>query len=366
MQQSRMTERLTRVTSPRALLAPLYKGHQRRLDMARFGYLRALFSFVCLLALAFTANAQSPAPTPQVLLPGPAEPQRVAGQSSLYCAGYIRHQRLQSMPEIVGAEEEQEQRTYANGDIVYLNAGSQQGIKEGQNFQIIRPRGDVKGVHKQKRGFLGTYIQEIGQLQVFKVRENTSAARITFTCDAALLGDLLAPVPDRESPLRRTEGNLDRFTDPTNKQTGRLIMAKDNREMVTRSDVVYIDLGSEDSVKRGDYLTIYRPLGTGNVMRVDNEEMARNRATGFQSNRYHGGGFSNQASRAKDSTAFVNSKGRYRHKPITSKEVKRHRPLMPRKIVGEMVIIDVQARTATAIITRVAGEVHTGDWVEIQ
>ena len=39
---------------------------------------------------------------------------------------------------------------------------------------------------------------------------------------------------------------------------------------------------------------------------------------------------------------------------------------MPRKIVGEMVVIDVQARTATAIITRVVAEAHTGDWVEIQ
>ena len=335
--------------------------------MARFGYLRAaLFSFVCLLALAFTANAQSPAPTPQVLMPGPEQPLRVAGKSSLYCAGYIRYQRLSHMPEIVGAEEEQEQRTYADGDIVYLNAGSQQGIKEGQNFQIIRPRGDVKGVHKQKRGFLGTYIQEIGQLQVFKVRENTSAAQITFTCDAALLGDLLAPVPDRESPLQRAEDDLDRFADPTGKQAGILMMAKDNREMVTRNDIVYIDLGSEDQIKRGDYLTIYRPLGTGNVTRVDNEESARNRATGFQSNRYRGGGFSNQASRAKDTTAFRDTEGRYRYRPITSREVKRHRPLMPRKIVGEMVIIDVQTRTATAIITRAASEVHTGDWVEIQ
>ena len=335
--------------------------------MARFGYLRAsLFSFVCLLALAFTANAQSPAPTPQVLMPGPEQPVRVAGKSSLYCAGYIRYQRLSHMPEIVGAEEEQEQRTYADGDIVYLNAGSQQGIKEGQNFQIIRPRGDVKGVHKQKRGFLGTYIQEIGQLQVFKVRENTSAAQITFTCDAALLGDLLAPVPDRESPLQRAADDLDRFADPTGKQAGILMMAKDNREMVTRNDIVYIDLGSEDQIKRGDYLTIYRPLGTGNVTRVDNEESARNRATGFQSNRYRGGGFSNQASRAKDTTAFRDTEGRYRYKPITSREVKRHRPLMPRKIVGEMVIIDVQTRTATAIITRAASEVYTGDWVEIQ
>lgn len=326
----------------------------------------ALFSLACLLTLALPASAQTPTPTPLVLMPTTQQSLRVAGKSSLYCAGYIRYQRLPHMPEIVGAEEEQEQHTFSEGDIVYINAGSQQGIKEGQNFQIIRPRGDVKGVHKQKRGFLGTYVQEVGQLQVFKVRENTSAAQVMFSCEAALLGDLLAPIPDRESPAQRAETNLDRFVDPTGKQTGRLMMAKDNRETVTRNDIVYIDLGSEDQLKPGDYLTIYRPLGTGNITRVDNEEMARNRAGGFQSDRFRGGGLSNQATRAKDSTAFVKSEGRYRYRPITTREVKRHRPDMPRKIVGEIVVLNVQTRTATAIVTRVAGEVHTGDWVEIQ
>jgi hypothetical protein len=323
-------------------------------------------SLACLLAFAFPASGQTPTPTPQMILPNAAEPARVANETALACAGHIRYQRFGKTPEIVGAEEEQEQRTYSDGDIVYLNAGLRQGIKEGQTFQIIRPRGDVKGVHREKIGFLGTYVQDIGQLQVFKVREDVSAAKITFTCETALLGDLIVEVPVRESPLQRPEANLDRFADPSGKQVGRLMMARDNREMLTRNDVVYIDLGGEDNVKRGDYLTIYRPLGTGNITRVDNEEMARNRATGFQSDRYRGGGISSEGSRAKDSTAFVDANGRYRYKPITSREVKRHRPLMPRKIIGEMVIIDVQTRTATAIITRVAAEVHTGDWVEIQ
>jgi hypothetical protein len=325
-----------------------------------------LFSFACLLALPLAANAQTPAPTPRMILPTSAQPARIAGESSLFCAGYIRYQRFGQTPEIAGAEEEQEQRTFADGDIVYLNAGSRQGIKAGQSFQIIRPRGDVKGVHRKKIGFLGTYVQDVGQLQVFKVREDTSAAKITFTCEAALLGDLLVDIPLRESPLQRTESQFDRFADPSGKQIGRLMMAKDNRELLTKNDIVYIDLGGEDNVKRGDYLTIYRPLGTGNLTRVDNEEMARNRATGFQSDRYRGGGIGNQASRAKDETAFVDANGRYRYRPITSREVKNNRPDMPRKIVGEMVIIDVQSRTATAIITRVANEVHTGDWVEIQ
>jgi hypothetical protein len=334
--------------------------------MARFGYSKALFSIACALAFAATSTAQTPEQKSAVVLPEQHQPQQVIGKSGLFCAGFIRHPRLPEMPEIVGAEQEQEQRKFSDGDIVYLNAGSAQGIKEGQTFQIIRPRGDVKGVYKQKFGFVGTYIQDMGQLQVFKVREHTSAAQITMSCDQVMLGDLLTAIPDREAPVQRAEANLDRFADPSGKQTGRLMMARDNREMVTRNDVVYIDLGLEDQIKRGDYLTIYRPLGTGNVTRVDNEESARGRAKGFQSDRYRGGGFSNQATRAKDSTGLVDANGRYRYRPITSKEVKGNRPLMPRKIVGEMVVIDVQHRTATAVITRVTGEVHTGDWVEIQ
>jgi hypothetical protein len=144
------------------------------------------------------------------------------------------------------------------------------------------------------------------------------------------------------------------------------MMARDGRELLTRNDIVYIDLGSEDKVAPGDYLTIYRPLGTGTVTRVDNEENARGRSIGFSSDRFRGGGFSTQGQRAKDSTALVDNEGFYRFRPITTKEIKRDRPKMPRKIVGEMVIIDVQTRTATAVITRVTSEVHTGDWVEIQ
>jgi hypothetical protein len=335
--------------------------------MPRFGYSKALlFSLISLLALAFSVNAQSKTAPAQILFQRSEQPQLVAGKARLYCAGYIRYQPIPRTPEIVGAHDEQEQRTYSTGDIVYLNAGSKQGIKEGDNFQIIRPRGDVKGVHHQKLGFLGTLVQDIGQLQVFKVHETTSLAQITFSCDTALLGDMLAPIPDRESPVQRAEENLDPYGDASGKQTGRLMMAKDNREMVTRDDIVYIDLGSEDKINTGDYLTIFRPLGTGNVTRIDNEEMARNRSDGFESNRYRGGGFSNMASRAKDSSALEGSDGHFDKRPITSKEVKRLRPLMPRKVVGEMVVIDVQTRTATAIITRIAGEVHTGDWVEIQ
>jgi hypothetical protein len=51
---------------------------------------------------------------------------------------------------------------------------------------------------------------------------------------------------------------------------------------------------------------------------------------------------------------------------ITTPDIKDDRPRMPRKIVGELVVLSVQQRTATAVITRIAQEVHTGDFVELQ
>jgi hypothetical protein len=117
--------------------------------MPRFGNFKALLLSLALLpASAFAINAQEP-PRPTVIVPTTNQQQRIADKTRLYCAGYIRNQTLPHMPEIVGGVEEQEQRHYADGDVVYINAGSQQGIQQGQTFQIIRPRGEIecRGVH---------------------------------------------------------------------------------------------------------------------------------------------------------------------------------------------------------------------------
>src|ERR1043166_9982497 len=201
-----------------------------------------LFMVSCLVLFALVplleAKSQNSA-SPQVVPPTHSVG-RVAGRTNLYCAGYIRYQRFPKSPEIVGAEGEPEQRTFAEGDIVFLNWGAQQGIKEGQQFEIIRPKGDVKGVFREKKGHLDTYVRELGQLQVFKVRENTSIAQITFSCDMALLGDLVVPIPYRESPLQRSEIQIDRFAEPSGKANGRLMMARENKETVAVNDFVSI------------------------------------------------------------------------------------------------------------------------------
>lgn len=303
---------------------------------------------------------QQPTPVP-ITLPEAKAPAMIAGQSELYCGGFIQYAPAPNKLQIVGGEQEQEQAVYSQGNYVYINAGRDQGVTVGQEYSVVRPLGQFTSDFTKKKGWLGVYTRELGRLRVVSVKERVSAAVVTFSCETMLLGDLLRAANPRVAPFVRAEAELDRFAEPTGKQKGRIVLARDGREAPSVNEIVYIDLGTEDSIKPGDYFTIYRPLGTGNVTRYRDEEVTPSAISGFESERYKGGKFSNNAQRVQD----PNNTGVY-GPMVTTPDIKRSRPPMPRKIVGELVILSVQQRTATAVITRVAQEVHTGDFVELQ
>lgn len=331
----------------------------------------SLLVFACGLAVSTSAQTTPANPqlntsqTPIELRPMIAQENTVASpvakENELYCGGFIQYAPSYRNLEVVGGEQEQEKRIYAMGDIVFINSGSAGGVRVGEEFSVIRPRGQFTTKLSNKKGLLGVYTQEIGRLRVTDVKERVSVARVVASCEAILLGDLLRSATQRVSPVKREETTFDRFRDPNGKQTGRLILARDGREVVSSNQVVFIDLGTEDNVKQGDLFTVYRPAGTGNITRFRDKEEITAASGGFESDRFKGGKFSNQAQRVKD----PNNTGIY-GPTVNTPEVKSRRPPVPRKVVGELVIIGVQQRTATAVITRVAQEVHTGDFVELQ
>ncbi len=328
------------------------------------GRLTAVLLLACgggvFLASAQTlATARPPAP---VIVEAPVDaPARTAGVSDLYCGGTIELSPSFSGPEIVGAEQEQEQHSFAEGDYVFVSVGTQQGVRVGQEFLVVRPRGKFSSDFSRKKGTLGMYIQEVGRLRVTEAKDRAAVAVVTHSCDQLLLGDLLRPLPLRTAPLVRAEVAGSRFSDPNGKPQGRIVLARDGREMPTRNEIVYIDLGSEDSVKTGDYLTIFRPAGAGSISHYRDVEIATAGSGGFQSDAFKGGKFSSQAQRVKDQngTSVLGP-------TVNSPKIKARRPPVPRKVVGEMVVLNVQARTATALITRIAQEIFTGDFVEVQ
>ncbi len=325
-----------------------------------------LFLALCLTAVApdrASAQERQKMTSPTVIQPEVHSAPEF-GRSTMQCAGYFRFPPLKGTPQIVGGENEQEKHIYTSGDFVYLDSGSRDGVREGQEFHIIRPRGDelhVKGQTGETRGSLGIFFQEIGQLRVVKVKDEVSVAQIDFSCEGALLGDLLTGVPDRASPTVKPGAPFDRFDAPSGKPSGRILMAKDGHEMVATGDTIYIDIGGDDQIVPGDTVTIYRKLGTGHL-NVKTYDLAQHSQRGFASEQYRGGGLSIQAQRARDRK----NSGLYRHSATTTDRIKDERPSMPRKVLGEAVIINVQVRTATAVITNVAQEIHSGDYVEVR
>jgi len=310
-----------------------------------------------LLSLLVFSAAVSAQNKPTLIVSEATKNLPVAGANNLYCAGVVQQSKIDTSRKIVGAENEQDGNLYYQGNNVYISLGDNKNVQVGDMFSVVRPRGQVE-TRWTRKDDLGFYVQEVGALEVIKVKNEVAVAKVKTSCDNLLIGDLVQAIPARTSPLFTQRPGLDVFANPSGKANGRIFLARDGLELLGRDQVVFVDLGSEDGVNIGDYLTIYRPLGEGNLFRKVWKETVSARDEGFQSDEYRGGKFSNQAGRKRGDEA----KGRVE----TTRKAKEARPQDLRKVVGEMVILNVTGKTATAVIVRTAQEIHTGDWVEVQ
>ncbi len=317
------------------------------MSFQRFGKISvaSLFAAVCILGSSATAQR----PGGDVA----RRPMRVAEGNNVQCAGYVTSSAIDTSSRLVGGWNEQDGWFYSQGQFVYLNTA---GAKVGDRFAVVRPRGQVNTKWSSK-GKLGMYVQEVGSVEVVRVKGDHAVAKVHRSCDNFLLGDLVRPMENREVPMFVERPALDVFADASGKAKGRLFMARDNQEVLSRENIVYVDLGAEDNVKIGDYLTVFRPLGKGNLRGNTAKESVEARVGDFGSLEYRGGEFSNQTARKSGD----NANGRV----VTTDKAKEGRPDI-RKVVGELIVLNVKEKTATAMVVRNAQEIHTGDWVEIQ
>jgi hypothetical protein len=306
--------------------------------------------------LSIVAFGQRAQPTLTVVMADRNAPSAVARGNNLYCAGYIQQNAIATGNRIVGSDDEADKYNYDEHDFMYINMGSNKGVNVGDVFAVVRPRGQVRSRWSSKHD-VGFYVQEVGALEVVRVKQDVSVAKVKSSCDSFLLGDLVQRVEKRNSPMAEKRPALDLFSDPSGKARGRILLSRDGAELLTRDYIAYVDLGADDNVKVGDRLTVFRPLGKGNLLQYPVKEEVDSKDYGFHSDIYAGGKFSNQAGRKSgDRTGGA---------VVTTEMAKRERPVL-RKVVGEAVVLNVKERTATIVITRTAQEIHTGDWVEIQ
>ncbi|MBI3649478.1 MAG: hypothetical protein HY231_00330 [Acidobacteria bacterium] len=286
---------------------------------------------------------QTPPPIPQV---NPV-PNAVAKRSDIYCTGYITESTLWPDSMIIGGERENFQNSFAQGDVVFLNKGRAEGVRSGAVYYIIRPLGEIKHPFHSKRK-LGTYVREIGMLRVIQVNDKTSTAEVTISCDTVEMGDLLKPYEEKVAPEPREGQPLPLHGDSTGDVAGQIVLAQNGREYMAAHDIVFIDLGERQGVQVGDYFSIYHKIVNKreNIASYPQDKIYLKRSEDYHSDHWKGGTFSNQ-SLAKEREKILHD-----------------RPYIPRKVLGEMIVLKVEKGTAVALITRTTGEINIGDRVE--
>jgi hypothetical protein len=308
--------------------------------------------FVLLLATAAWAQSGSDAPAleaPQGTAPTTASfpTQRVQTPSyaDLYCAGFISKQMLPDANYIAGGLHTPTTTKFTRGDIIYLSGT---GYSAGAEYEIVRALRDVNeyetfpGQQKLLKE-TGQPYEEVGRVKIIDTRHRTAIAQIEYACDGVNTGDTAIPFAEKQAVTFHTPLRFDRFLPSSNKLSGRIVMGKDFDTQFGTGQKLYLNLGASQGVKIGDYFRAVRSYDADLKDPVDSLSFKAAIAEDTQ-----------KKTPSVDPAMFTNSNG-----PVI------HVRDLPRRAVGEIVIIGVTNTTATGMVVFALEGIQAGDTVEL-
>jgi hypothetical protein len=312
----------------------------------RFTFLSAAF-LSAFLSVGLIGSAQNPQNAPGETV---APPKNAASEYAVACAGYIGDPVSEEL-QIVGSDREADRKEITQGDTVYLSRGRDGNVQVGAEYQVLRNIGPVRDPDNPKR-LIGTLVHELGIVRVTEVRDTSATGELIVVCSGTVnLGDVVVPYEKKPIPTIRSYRPLAVVGVPTGRATGQILASNSSREQLTANDIVYINLGADNGVKSGDYLTVYRPLGSDKVTKFRDDRVGPARSNGYPSDRF----------RTRD-----NSSGTSSSKPAPKVIEQVPRNTLPRSLIGEIIILHSGPNTAVGIITRTTREAFIGDKVEVQ
>ena len=237
-----------------------------------------------------------PGPDPVLPVPDPLLP--VATVSEIQCSGFISPGNPTSGLSIVGHRTER--YSLAEGNVVFLNQGSNHGLRAGDSFVVRRWTEPV--IHPSTDESIGILVRRLGRVRILLTHENTSTALIEMSCEDIYSGDELVPWKEIPTPMMTGLPPFDPLDPtPTGGLAGQIVSSRDNLWALGQGHLIYTDLGQHTGVSPGDVLLVYRE-------------------------RDHG---------------------------------------LPRNVLGQAVILTVEAETSTAKMMSSTRESVVGDWVEV-
>ncbi len=154
-----------------------------------------------------------------------------------------------------------------------------------------------------------------------------------FPSSAALILFLVIwpfPFETRPAPKFRKVA-LDRFAPPNGKTQGRIILSNEFDSFIGTKYKVYLNIGADKGLKVGDYL---RATRTYSYTYTDPESGMSLKASAREDQQYKEPTFTDLAS-------------------------------LPRRTLGDMVVLSVHKHSATAMVLSALEDIHVGDGVEV-
>jgi hypothetical protein len=309
-----------------------------------------------ILCLAIAVHGQNPAPANQTALvapPGtqpttvsfPFERIQTPTAVDLACAGFVSKQLVGNANFVAGDLYTPSDTKNSNGEVVYL-AGK--GYEVGQKYTIVRELRDPNryeifaGQHTLLKT-MGQPYSELARVRIIDTRSKMAIAEIEMSCDPVNPGDYVIPYVEKPAIAFHPPLRFDRFLPSSGKLTGRIAMAKDFDSEIGPGDKVYMNVGSNQGVKPGDY---FRAVRTYEADLHDPVDSLSFKASTSEDT---------QAKQAVFEPNFLNKTG--------GPEI--HVRDLPRRAVGEVVVISTTPTTATGMVVFAMESVHLGDGVEL-
>jgi hypothetical protein len=253
----------------------------------------------------------------------------------VYCAGMVTMTPPPADTYIISGAESGLRIVFNEGDLVFINRGSKQGVQVGSEFLVSRPVKERLGTQwfvwqQNLLRAMGSAYADIGRIRVVHVDANTSTAEIVLFCEPMERGDNVQPFVARPAPNYKPAAKIDIFAPPSGKEMAMVVATRGFGQIAYTGKVVYVNLGSAQGVHVGDYYRVFRYQGDrhSTVYQVKGEERA---VEGFGS-----------------------APGLWKWQDL------------PRDILGEGMVLEVSQNASTVLITDSLHEIFAGDYVEIE
>ena len=313
--------------------------------MKKIGLLVILFAAAAWAQSADSAPAEAPQGTIPTSASFPTERVQTPTYADLYCAGFINKQTLPDANFVAGGLETPSTTKFVRGDIIYMMGT---GYTPGAEFEIIRALRDMNEYEvypgqKKLMKETGQPYEEVGRIKIIDTRHKTAIAQIEYACDGVNPGDTAIPFAEKQAVTFHTPVRFDRFLPASNRLSGRVVMGKDFDSELGTGQKVYINVGANQGVKVGDYFRAARSYEADLKDPVDSLSFKAAIAEDTQ-----------KKTPSVDPSMFTKGNG-----PVI------HVRDLPRRAVGEIVIIGVTPTTATGMVVFAMEDIHAGDDVEI-